>query len=126
MLEVLSNAAFLLPIGMALAAGFWWHVAVAASSLAASLAYHLADERRFYEFDHFLAIGLMVANLVLVLTGKPKWYSFAILLLLVGTAFLMLYAPLPYVSREARHSAWHLASALITAFAVFIRQDPRY
>lgn len=126
MLEVLSNVAFLIPIGLAVAAGLWWHVGVASLSMLASLAYHLADERRFYLFDHWLAIGLMVANLALVLSGKPKWYSLAILLILIASAFLLLYAPLPYLSKETRHSVWHLASAIITAFAIFIRQDPRY
>ncbi len=111
---------------MAIGAGYWWHVGIAGASLAASVAYHLADERRFYPADHYLAIGLMAANVFLVITGRPRWYSLAILLLLIGAAFLLLYAPLPYLSKEARHSAWHLASALITAFAIFIREDPRY
>lgn len=114
---VWSNIFFLFPLVLAFILKVYWYVPLLLFVIFFSIKYHFAKQNKFYRYDHFFALLLIICNFYLFLSGGfNDIYSSLIPFFIIITLSFHHYRK--KTMYQGLHALWHFSSAILTALCL--------
>ena len=116
-LKIITELLFLIPLALALAGELYLYSTIIALSIVIAILYHLSKEKKFLFLDATFSTILVCTNLYFLYLSNFEYPYFQLALASLAASFYF-YFRAQKTNYDFNHSAWHIASVLITLFCV--------